>query len=366
MAPFKVNLASGLAVASYMIYRYPKTTLPVLKYLAYIGSTVVGLTAAGLWYYQQSMLYPASFPEGSRRDVPNPYEVFGMPYTEVTLTTPDKVSLAAYLIPARPPFEAKSLLALRSAAKAKLGVRGNNEKEVIDPAVAEGKLGKDGEDYAKSRPTVIMYHANAGNMGHRLPLARVFWESIGCNVFMLSYRGYGKSEGTPSEKGLRIDAQTALDYVRQHPLLSKTKVIVYGQSIGGCVSVDVASRNGDKVDAVIIENAPFSLKSLIPFVMPLAGPFLHIPFLLSEKWDAQLSVPSIPPQTPFLALVGGKDEIVHSTQMPMYKKLREKAGGKITWKLFPNGQHNDTYAQPGYWQAVKDFIEEEVTKGEKK
>jgi hypothetical protein len=131
------------------------------------------------------MLYPASFPEGSRRgefqlpvslwlrhltyksrqfdaDVPNPYEVFGMPYTEVTLTTPDKVSLAAYFIPARPPFEAKSLLALRSAAKAKLGVRGNNEKEVIDPVVAEGKLGKDGEDYAKSRPTVIMYHANAG------------------------------------------------------------------------------------------------------------------------------------------------------------------------------------------------------------
>lgn len=131
------------------------------------------------------MLYPASFPEGSRRgeppspaflsshhliyiprrldaDVPNPYEVFGMPYTEVTLTTPDKVSLAAYFIPARPPFEAKSLLALRSAAKAKLGVRGNNEKEVIDPVVAEGKLSKDGEDYAKSRPTVIMYHANAG------------------------------------------------------------------------------------------------------------------------------------------------------------------------------------------------------------
>jgi predicted esterase len=76
--------------------------------------------------------------------------------------------------------------------------------------------------------------------------------------------------------------------------------------------------------------------------MPLAGPFLHIPFLLSEKWDAQLSVPSIPPQTPFLALVGGKDEIVHSTQMPMYKKLREKAGGKITWKLFPDGQHSES------------------------
>lgn len=95
-------------------------------------------------------------------DVPDPYTLFGIPYTSVTLTTPDKVSLAAYFIPARPPFEVKSLLALRSAAKAKQGTKGNNEKAVVDPVAAEGKLSKDGEDYVKSRPTVIMYHANAG------------------------------------------------------------------------------------------------------------------------------------------------------------------------------------------------------------
>jgi dienelactone hydrolase len=74
-------------------------------------------------------------------------------------------------------------------------------------------------------------------------------------------RRYGKSEGTPSEKGLRTDAQTALDYVRQHPLLSKTKVIVYGQSIGGCVSVDVASRNGDKVSLTAIFSRFLSVTS---------------------------------------------------------------------------------------------------------
>ena len=95
-------------------------------------------------------------------DVPDPFTLFGIPYTSVTLTTPDKVSLAAYFIPARPPFEVKSLLALRSAAKAKQGTKGNNEKEIVDPVAAEGKLSKDGEDYVKSRPTVIMYHANAG------------------------------------------------------------------------------------------------------------------------------------------------------------------------------------------------------------
>lgn len=92
-----------------------------------------------------------------------------------------------------------------------------------------------------------MYHANAGNMGHRIPLAKAFWHALEYNVVMLSYRGYGLSQGSPSEKGMRIDAQTMLDHVKAHPILKHTPIIVYGQSIGGCVSIDVASRNSDKV-----------------------------------------------------------------------------------------------------------------------
>lgn len=42
---------------------------------------------------------------------------------------------------------------------------------------------------SRTRPTVVIFHANAGNMGHRLPLAKVFWKQMGCNVFLLSYRG---------------------------------------------------------------------------------------------------------------------------------------------------------------------------------
>jgi hypothetical protein len=63
------------------------------------------------------------------------------------------------------------------------------------------------EEAAKKAPTIIYHHANAGNMGHRLPIAKVFYEKFNANVVMLSYRGYGLSEGNPSDKGLRIDAQ---------------------------------------------------------------------------------------------------------------------------------------------------------------
>lgn len=64
---------------------------------------------------------------------------------------------------------------------------------------------------------------------------------------MLSYRGYGRSTGQASEVGIRIDAQTALDYVKSHPILKNTVVVAYGQSIGGAVAVDVASRNAKSV-----------------------------------------------------------------------------------------------------------------------
>jgi pimeloyl-ACP methyl ester carboxylesterase len=61
---------------------------------------------------------------------------------------------------------------------------------------------------------------------------------------------YGHSTGTPSEKGLRIDAQTALAFVKGNELLRGTKVIIYGQSIGGCVCLALAGTNGDQVSRI--------------------------------------------------------------------------------------------------------------------
>lgn len=71
---------------------------------------------------------------------------------------------------------------------------------------------------------------------------------------MLSYRGYGLSTGSPSEVGIRIDAQTALDYIKAHSILSETVLFAYGQSLGGAVAVDLAQRNPKHVHALIVEN----------------------------------------------------------------------------------------------------------------
>lgn len=183
-----------------------------------LGTVAVGVaSAAGLLFvYQRALIYPSSFPEGSRTEVDTP-DRYDLPFQEFRLNTPDREKLHVYLM------------------------------------LQKGS-GSDDEDVAKQRPTILMFHANAGNMGHRLPLAVVFYRRLGCNVVMLSYRGYGLSSGEPSEAGLRIDAQTMLDWVRAHPTLSKTKVIVYGQSIGGAVSIDLAERNPKSVYGAILEN----------------------------------------------------------------------------------------------------------------
>lgn len=113
---------------------------------------------------------------------------------------------------------------------------------------------------------MLMFHGNAGNIGHRLPIARVLANDLGCNVFMLQYRGYGKSTGDPDEKGMNVDAQTGLDYLRGREDLSKSKMVVYGQSIGGAVGIQLVSNNLQKgvIAGLILENTFLSIGKLIP------------------------------------------------------------------------------------------------------
>lgn len=111
-----------------------------------------------------------------------------------------------------------------------------------------------------------MFHGNAGNIGHRVPIAKVLEENLGCNVLMLEYRGYGLSTGTPDEDGINIDAQTALDYVRNQKETQGGKIVVYGQSLGGAVAIQLVAKNqkARDISAMVLENTFTSIKEMIP------------------------------------------------------------------------------------------------------
>ena len=97
-------------------------------------------------------------------------------------------------------------------------------------------------------------------------MAGVLDQFVDANILMVEYRGYGLSTGRPDEKGLNIDGQTALDYVRERKDLSGSKIVVYGQSLGGAVSIQLVARNLEQGDiaALILENTFTSIRKLIP------------------------------------------------------------------------------------------------------
>lgn len=111
-----------------------------------------------------------------------------------------------------------------------------------------------------------MFHGNAGNIGHRVPIGIKLQQDNDCNVLMLEYRGYGASTGKPDEKGLMIDAQAGLQYIRDRLDMKDTRIVVYGQSLGGALAIQlVASNRGDKrIAGLILENTFTSIRKLIP------------------------------------------------------------------------------------------------------
>ena len=290
------------------------------NFLSYLRLPVIassGLAALGsglLYFKQNEIIYPRNFPASARTLVPEPKEFQIQDSESLQIQTPDNESLHAYLLRA--------------------------------PNVA-----------LRRNVTILMLHGNAGNVGHRLPIAKVLSESLGCNVFMLEYRGYGWSTGTPNENGLTVDGQTALDYIRKRGDLQDTKLIIYGQSLGGALAIRLVAENQAEGDiaGVILENTFTSIRKLIPTAFP---PAKFLARLCHQLWPSDETIPKIVADIPILFLSGLKDEIVPA---PMMKTLYDvcKVERKV-WKTFPNGNHNNTVAEPGYFDAIWAFMVQDV------
>ena len=88
---------------------------------------------------------------------------------------------------------------------------------------------------------------------------------------MLEYRGYGLSTGTADEAGIMIDAQTAYDYLRKSAETRDNDIVIFGQSLGGAVSVQLVAKNQNdkRLIGLVLENTFLSMRKLIPsYVVP--------------------------------------------------------------------------------------------------
>lgn len=105
-------------------------------------------------------------------------------------------------------------------------------------------------DGDKSKPAVLYCHGNADNISYFQDRIK-FLVDNGYRVFMIEYRGYGSSEGKPSEEGLYRDLESMISHLRSDYGISKKDLIVWGHSLGGAVVADVTSRKNFR--GVILE-----------------------------------------------------------------------------------------------------------------
>mmetsp|Transcript_69471 Transcript_69471/g.137362 ORF Transcript_69471/g.137362 Transcript_69471/m.137362 type:complete len:353 (+) Transcript_69471:125-1183(+) len=287
---------------------------------------------------QESMLYvpcvlpgvqkPSDNPEGLRSPSDR-----GLTYEDVVLETADKLRIHAWFIP-----------------------------------IGEG---------SEQAPTILFFHANAGNIGLRVPNFAHIVEKLHANIFALDYRGYGHSDGTPSEDGLIEDAICAWRWLcdaGSAGRLDVQRVFVFGRSLGGAVAVALAHELQERSKAklskttevdeaetplrpcgIILENTFVSISAVVDALFPLlAFKSLKARFL-RLRWETVNRIATV--QVPFLFLTGEKDEMIppwHSKHLHQQAKLAPMRRRVV----FPEGSHNDTWERGGdlYWTSQEDFI----------
>jgi hypothetical protein len=153
-------------------------------------------------------------------------------------------------------------------------------------------------------PTVTLLHFH-GNAGFLLSQYQAMTPLIkyGFQIFVFDYSGFGFSEGKATRENVLIDANSALNYVKSRADIKNTKLVIYGQSLGGHLSAVVASQRQADIDGLVIEGAFSSHKDI---AAQTAGIFGRI--LVSEKYSAFKSIRTF--KKPVLVIHSTEDEVI--------------------------------------------------------
>ncbi|KAG5595999.1 hypothetical protein H5410_037231 [Solanum commersonii] len=207
------------------------------------------------------------------------------------------------------------------------------------------------------------------DIAHRLEMVRIMLQRLQCNVFMLSYRGYGASDGYPSQHGITKDAQAALDHLVQRTDIDTSRIVVFGRSLGGAVGTVLTKNNPDKVAGLILENTFTSILDmagvLLPFLKWVIGGsgskgFKLLNFVVRSPWNTIDVIGEI--RQPILFLSGLQDEMVPPFHMQMLYAKAAARNRQCLFVEFPSGMHMDTWLAGGdhYWRTIQKYLEETV------
>jgi len=195
------------------------------------------------------------------------------------------------------------------------------------------------------RRALLFLHGNAGNASHRLPNAAQL-ARLGCDVLLLDYRGYGLSEGRPSERGVGLDARAALAHLVEVRGVPEGRIVLFGRSLGGAVAVELAA---DRAFAGVVLESTFT--NLRDMARRLLGPLGR----LVSGFESSDRIAGL--RAPLLQFHGDRDEIV---PFELGRALFEAAPEPKRFEVIGGAGHNDTVEVGGraYFAKIARFLDE--------
>ncbi len=248
-----------------------------------------------LYLFQSRLLYSPAFP--SRALETTPAQV-GLSFEWVTLTTEDNVMIKGWYLPA-----------------------------------------------PNRRGTLLFFHGNAGNISHRLESLKLL-HSLGLAILIIDYRGYGHSQGHPTEAGTYLDAQAAWRYLTIQRQVAAREIIIFGRSLGGAIAAQLATQT--QPGALIIESAFTS----IPDVAMELYSFLPVRWLARFQYPTRRFLQAV--TCPVLIIHSRDDEIIPFAHG---QALFEAAHPPKDF-LALNGGHNNAFLVSSltYLQGIDAFL----------
>lgn len=197
-----------------------------------------------------------------------------------------------------------------------------------------------------SSKVLLVFHGNAENLGYGLERLKTL-AKLGVNLFAVDYRGYGKSEGSPDEAGVYRDAEAAHRFLLDQKHFMPRDIIIFGQSLGGAVAIDLASRQD--CGGLIVESTFTSARDMarLAFRIPL------LEYVPKSRFDSLHKIPYV--RAPVLVIHGTRDEVI---PFSMGRRLSEAA--REPKRFFPveGAGHNNVFlvGGPEYLETFRKFV----------
>ena len=205
----------------------------------------------------------------------------------------------------------------------------------------------------ETETVLTLFHGNAGNISDRLDYLNLMHTHLGVSIFIFDYRGYGLSQGSPSESGLYLDAEAAVEFIRDKVESEEgpQNLLLFGRSLGSALALKMASKY--VVDGVIVE-APFtSTMALAKTHYPYVPEFL-VKLFIRARYESDTVAGTL--NSPLMVIHGSNDSIV---PIEMGEKIYDLADVKKSFYSVDGADHNNTYVIAGenYFKNIRDAIQ---------